>query len=119
MVKLVQTPVQTHQEKYCYRRLSNICSMAKTKKLNPLQMVARELCEQSEMERDQIESALTGLLDHLNARAVAAIDEDENSDDAMDAAVQYRVACEVIAMFGTSLIAYEDIEDELPGGEPN
>lgn len=89
------------------------------KNMNPLQMVARELAAQSEMERDQIEVALSDLLDHLNHRAVAEIDRDPESEDAMSAAVQYRVACEVIAMFGTQLIAFEDMENELPRGEPN
>lgn len=84
------------------------------KKLNPLQMVARELSEHSEMDRDQIEGALMDLLEYLNQRAVEEIEDDETSQDAMDAAVQYRVACEVIAMFGTQLIAFEDMDDELP-----
>lgn len=86
--------------------------------MNPLQMVSRELSENIEMDRDRIESALEGLLDHLNGRAAAEIDKDPESDAAMEAAVQYRVTCEVIAMFGTQLIAFEDIEEadlENPG----
>lgn len=89
------------------------------KKLNPLQMVARELAEHSDMERDDIEEALTELLEFLNHRAVLEIDRDEMSQEAMDAAVQYRVACEVIAMFGTQLIAFEDMDDELPREDAN
>jgi hypothetical protein len=89
------------------------------KKLNPLQMVARELAEHSDMERDQIEEALMGLLDYLNQRAVEEINRDEMSQEAMDAAVQYRVSCEVIAMFGTQLIAFEDMDDELPREPPD
>lgn len=82
------------------------------KKMNPLQMVAQELSSQSDMDYDQVEAALADLLDHLNARALEAIDEDPESEGAMNAAVQYRVACEAIATFGTALIAYEDIEEE-------
>lgn len=83
-------------------------------KLNPLQMVARELAESSDLERDHIESTLTELLDHLQKRAVTEIDRDPESDAAMAAAVQYRVACELVATFGTALIAFEDMERE-PG----
>lgn len=91
------------------------------KKLNPLESVAREMAEHSDMERKDIEIALEGLLEHLNQRATAAIDVDEYSQEAAEAAAQYRVACEVIAMFGTQLIAFDDIEEAEMGGrgEPN
>ena len=91
------------------------------KQMNPLQMVSRELAEHTEMDRDRIESALTQLLDHLNGRAAAEIDRDPESDEALDTATQYRVFCEIIAMFGTQLIAFEDIEeaDLESGGESN
>lgn len=88
-------------------------------KLNPLQMVARELAENSDLKYDRIESALRDLLMFLHGRAMAEIDKDVQSQDAIDAAVQYRVACEVIGLFGTQLIAFEDMEDELPSGTSN
>lgn len=90
------------------------------KKLNPLESVAKEMAEHSDMEQGDIEAALEGLLEHLNERATAAIDVDEYSEEAAEAAAQYRVACEVIATFGTQLIAFEDIEEEeMSRGEPN
>lgn len=90
------------------------------KKLNPLESVAKEMAEHSDMEREDIETAIKGLLQHLNERTAAAIDADEYSEEAAQAAVQYRVACEVIATFGTQLIAFEDMEEEeMDRGEPN
>lgn len=89
------------------------------KKLNPLQIVARELSESSDIERDRIESAMTDLLEHLNARALVEINRDPESDEATAAAIQYRVVCELIATFGASLIAFEDMDEELSSGESN
>jgi hypothetical protein len=89
------------------------------KKLNPLQMVAREMSDHSDLDEDTIELAMEGLLEHLKERAIAAIDVDPDSDEAAAAAVQYRVACETIAVFGTQLIAFQDMEDDLPTGEAN
>lgn len=89
------------------------------KKMNPLQMVSRELSENTEMDRDRIESSLEALLDHLNDRAAAEIDKNVESDEAMQTATQYRVFCELIALFGTQLIAYEDMEEADLSGESN
>jgi hypothetical protein len=84
------------------------------KKLNPLQMVAKELSQHSDMEYDRIESSLLGLVHHLNERALAEIKRDQASDEAAEAAAQYRTFVETIAMFGTQLIAFEDMDEELP-----
>ena len=89
------------------------------KKLNPLQMVAREMTEHSDLDCHTIEESLSGVLSHLQSRAVIEINEDANSDTASVAALQYRVVCEAIAMFGTQLIAYEDIEEDVSEGEQN
>jgi hypothetical protein len=86
------------------------------KKLNPLQMVARELAEHIDMESDEIERGLVNLTMFLHDRAAAEIDKDVDSDEAAEAVKQYRIICEVIAFFGTQLIAFEDMEDELPRG---
>jgi len=87
--------------------------------LNPLQMVAREMSDHSDLEQETIEDALKGLLGHLQSRAMAEIEDDPNSNAARQAAVQYRVICETVAMFGTQLIAYEDIDEEIMEGESN
>lgn len=89
------------------------------KKLNPLQMVAREMSDHSDLEQETIETALTGLLGHLQSRAMAEIEDDPDSDGARQAALQYRVICETVAMFGTQLIAYEDIDEEFMTGDSN
>lgn len=86
-------------------------------KLNPLEMVAREMSEFVDMDREHIEKSLIGLLLHLNTRALHEIDMDPHSDQARSAASQYRVACEAIALFGTQLIAFEDMDDDLPTTE--
>lgn len=87
------------------------------KKLNPLQMVAIELAENSDMDYTRVETALIELALHLNDRAAQAIDRDEDSKEARSAAIQYRVFVEAIATFGTQLIAFEDMEEELPEEE--
>lgn len=87
--------------------------------LNPLQMVARELSENIDMESDLIEGSIKDLLMYLQARAISAIDQDENSEEALKTTIQYRVICELIALFGTQLIAFEDMEDELPRAPSN
>jgi hypothetical protein len=88
-------------------------------KLNPLQMVARELEEQTGVDVERIEKTLRDLLTFLHGRAVFEIDKDVHSDDAVSAAIQYRMVGEMIALFGTQLIAFEDMEDELPNGPSN
>lgn len=87
------------------------------KKLNALQMVAREMSGHSDHDQETIEEALSGLLSHLQSRAMVEIELDSNSSAAREAALQYRIVCETIATFGTQLIAFEDMEEELfPGG---
>ncbi len=88
-------------------------------KLNPLQMVAREVAEHSGHEEETVELAMTELLEHLQLRAVNEIDTDPDSAAAAAAAIQYRIICEMIAMFGTQLIAFEDMEEDLARGDPN
>ncbi len=89
-------------------------------KLNPLQMVAREVSEHTKHDQETIELALTELLEHLQLRALNEIDTDQESMAARAAALQYRILCETIAMFGTQLIAFEDMEeDDLARGDPN
>lgn len=89
------------------------------KKLNPLQMVAREMADHSELDQETIAEALSSLLGHLQSRALEEINTDPQSDAAKAAAVQYRVACETVAAFGTQLIAFEDMDDELSEEESN
>lgn len=89
------------------------------KKLNPLQMVAREMSDHSDLDQETITEALTELLNHLQSRAMIEIDVDPDSKAARASAIQYRVICETVAMFGTQLIAFEDMDDELPEGESN
>jgi hypothetical protein len=89
------------------------------KKLNPLQMVAREMSDHSDLDQETIEAALVGLLTHLQSRAMSEITEDHNSVTARQAAVQYRVLCETIAMFGTQLITYEDMDEDMMTGDSN
>ena len=86
------------------------------KKLNPLQMVARELADHIDMEPEEVERKITDLISFLHNRAVIEIDKNVDSPEALAAAQEYRIACEVIAFFGTQLIAFEDMEDELPRG---
>lgn len=83
------------------------------KKLNPMQMVAREMANHSKMTANEFETAFIGLLDHLQARARVEIDADPNSEASRNAAMQYRAASETIAAFGTQLIAFDDMEDEI------
>lgn len=83
------------------------------KKLNPLQMVATEMSTHSDLDYETITEALTDLLTHLQSRAMCEIDADPSSVASRDAALQYRVICETVAMFGTQLIAFDDMGDEL------
>lgn len=82
-------------------------------------MVAREMSDHSDLDKETIAEALTGLLNHLQSRAMGEIDADPDSQEARSSAIQYRVICETVAMFGTQLIAFEDMDDELPEGESN
>lgn len=77
------------------------------------------MADHSDLDQETIEAALTGLLTHLQSRAMSEITCDPNSEAARQAAAQYRVICETIAMFGTQLIAYEDIDEEMMTGDSN
>lgn len=83
-----------------------------SKKLNPLQMVAKEVSFHNDIDEDVIYSAISDLLSHLQNRAFLEIDKDATSDGAKSAALQYRVICEAVAVFGIQLIAAEDGEYE-------
>lgn len=81
-------------------------------KLNPLQMVAREMAPHSTMTRGQIESALSAVLDHLMLRADSEIRADSKSESAVSLARQYQAVSEAILLLGSQLIAFDDIEAE-------
>lgn len=77
------------------------------------------MSEHSDLDQETIEEGLTGLIDHLQSRAMKEIDADPNTEAARTAALQYRITCETVAMFGTQLIAFEDMDKELTAGESN
>jgi len=88
-------------------------------KLSPLQIVAREMAVHSTMTREQIEGALSGVLDHLMLRAEAEIrSPDSDEAKALALALQYQAVSEAVLFLGSQLIAFEDIEaDDDPDEE--
>ena len=81
------------------------------KKLNPLQMVAREMEQHSELgDEVLIRQRLVGLLGHLHDRAKSELDRDARSEDALRFSQEYLVAVELINFLGSQLIAFEDID---------
>ncbi len=87
--------------------------------MNPLQMVAREMAQYCDMTESEIVEAITGLFSHLNQRAYQSIQEDVNSAQALQNALQYRVVTELVTMLGSQLIAFEQIEQDDSDGITN
>lgn len=79
-------------------------------KLTPLQAVAIELAEHCSLTRQQIERALSDVLDHLMIRAKMEIEDFPDSYQTAEIARQYHAVSELILYLGTSLIAVDDIE---------
>jgi hypothetical protein len=80
------------------------------KQLSPLQTVVQEMAIHSSMTEPQLEKALVGVLEHLNRRAVAAMEKDIDSLESVRFAREYQAIAEVIEFLGVQLIAYEEIE---------
>lgn len=80
------------------------------KKLSPIETVAREMAQHSELSEEQLLSALKRGLRHLGKRATEAIAADEWSDSALDVAQEYQAMSEMLNFFGSQLIAFEEIE---------
>ncbi len=80
------------------------------KKLTPLQMVTEEMAIHSSMTGPQLERALIGVLEHLNKRAVDAMERDIDSLESVRVAREYQAVAEVIEFLGSQLIAYEEID---------
>lgn len=80
------------------------------KKLSPLQMVAHEMAEHSELTEQQLFDALKRGLRHLGKRATDAIAENEWSDAALDVTHEYQAMSEMLNFFGSQLIAFEEID---------
>jgi hypothetical protein len=89
--------------------------MDEEQKLNPLETVAAEMTQHSGMTEDEMRVALTGVLNHLQRRAQIALRAHPDSDDATRMANEYRAVSEVVNVFGTQLIAFEDIERHAAG----
>jgi len=83
-------------------------------KLNPLQMVAREMAQHSDYapfgEEDKIVRRLISVLDYLHDRAALQVQVSPDTPEALSFSEEYLAVCEVIAQFGTQLTAFEDIE---------
>lgn len=80
--------------------------------MNPLQMVALAVSQDSSLSEQQMLDSLHEALNHLMLRADAEIRTDVDGPDAISLARQYQAVSEVILFLGTQLIAFEDIEAE-------
>jgi hypothetical protein len=79
-------------------------------KLNPLQMVAREITPHSRLaDENLIRRRIMGLISHLHDRATMELESDADSAPALRASQEYLIAVEIVNYFGTQLIAFEDI----------
>jgi len=80
-----------------------------------MSMVARELGRdydgQGSMTALDYETVFRGLLAHLEKRAREAIEGDADDKTALRYAQEYCAVSEMINIFGTALIAFEDIDD--------
>lgn len=85
------------------------------KKLSPLERVAREMTEHCDLTEQEVEQALRDLLSHLMGRASQKLVDDDGSLEALAASRQYWVFAELVAQFGTALIAFDDIEGAVAG----
>ena len=81
-------------------------------KLSPMEMVAREMSEHSSLDVGQLEDALQGVMRHLRSRAEDSLQSDPNSEHAVRCCREYQAVAEVVLLFGSQLIAFEDIEAE-------
>ena len=92
--------------------------MEEESKLNPLQMVAREMTPHSMLgDEHLIGRRIMGLLEHLHDRAAAELRDDPDTQEALRASQEYLVAVELVNFLGSQLIALEDIESD--GGVAN
>lgn len=80
-------------------------------KLNPLEMVAREMAPHSQLgDEETIQRRIMGLLTHLHDRATVELEIDADTPGALRASQEYLVAVELVNFFGSQLIAFEDID---------
>ena len=83
-------------------------------KLNPIQRIAKELEPHSSLSEDDIERSLVGIIEVLQMRAEDEIEDDPESDEASVAAMEFLAFTEMVTMFGSSLLAYDEIEKGSP-----
>lgn len=83
--------------------------MADNARLTPLEMIAREMEQHSELSREQIEEAIALALEHLMKRAARRTRSDEMD---LSRSIQYQAVSEALLFLGTQLIAFEDIETQ-------
>lgn len=97
-------------------------------KLSPLGMVAREVATHSGMGEFELKELLNDVLDHMRDRARASIVDDAvDAVTALEYAKQYKAVAQTLQVFGTQLIALEDIEEadaepyvsRKPDSQPN
>lgn len=82
-------------------------------KKSPLDAVVEEMSLTSELTPIELRDSIIGIMDHLHDRARNTLEDDSISDEqALQYAHQYLAFTQLVAFYGTALIACEDIESE-------
>lgn len=82
-------------------------------KKSPLDAVVEEMSLTSELTPNELRDSIVAIMDHLRTRAKGTLDDDSVSDEtALQYAQQYLAFTQLVAFYGTALIACEDIEEE-------
>lgn len=86
------------------------------KEQNPLDRVAQEMAGHCSLTEEEIQRALRGLFEKTRERAADAIANNEDDHETLLLAQQYLALAELIAQFGSALLAFDDFEDDTSPG---
>lgn len=89
-----------------------------TKKLNPLQVVAKTMADGGTMSEAEYIRSFMGVFDALEKRAKVALENDDSGIEALDAAREFCAVTEIVNVFGRYLITTADEEDMVVEYEP-
>lgn len=82
-------------------------------KKSPFEAVIEEMAMHSSLTYEELDSALRGVLDHLEIRAKETLRrEGGDSDIALQHAREFLAAGQLVNYYGSALIAFEDIDEE-------
>lgn len=86
-------------------------------KMNPVRRIAEEVEPHSTLSADDINESLIRTMDLLKERAEREIDKDAESPAATASAMDFLAFTEMLTLFGSSLMSYDEVTAATSGSE--